>query len=104
MSHARQEIGQLTKIAPDVYNAIAALGQLAGKAGLDKQLLELIKIRASQINGCAYCVQYHILQANNLGVPVDKINLRGGLARSAAILQPGARGAGLDRSADAARP
>ena len=75
MSHARQEIGQLTKIAPDVYNAIAALGQLAGKAGLDKQLLELIKIRASQINGCAYCVQYHILQANNLGVPVDKINL-----------------------------
>ena len=26
MSHARQEIGQLTKIAPDVYNAIAALG------------------------------------------------------------------------------
>jgi AhpD family alkylhydroperoxidase len=75
MSHARQEIGQLTKIAPDVYNAVAALGQLAGKAGLDKQLLELIKIRASQINGCAYCVQYHILQAENLGVPVDKINL-----------------------------
>ena len=75
MSHARQEIGQLKKIAPDVYNAVAALGQLAGKAGLDKQLLELIKIRASQINGCAYCIQYHILQAENLGVPVDKINL-----------------------------
>jgi AhpD family alkylhydroperoxidase len=75
MSHARQEIGQLTKIAPDVYNAVAALGQLAGKAGLDRQLLELIKIRASQINGCAYCVQYHILQAENLGVSVDKINL-----------------------------
>jgi AhpD family alkylhydroperoxidase len=34
-----------------------------------------VKIRASQINGCAFCVQYHILQAERLGVPADKINL-----------------------------
>ena len=52
-----------------------ALSQLAGKAGLDKQLLELVKIRASQINGCAFCVQYHILEAERLGVPADKLNL-----------------------------
>jgi AhpD family alkylhydroperoxidase len=38
-------------------------------------LLELIKLRASQINGCAFCVQHHILQAERLGVPVDKLNL-----------------------------
>jgi AhpD family alkylhydroperoxidase len=75
MSHARQENGQLKQIAPDVYEAVLTLGQLAGKAGLDKQLLELIKIRASQINGCAFCVQYHILQAEKLGVPADKLNL-----------------------------
>jgi AhpD family alkylhydroperoxidase len=75
MSHARQENGQLRQIAPDLYEAVVALGQLAGKAGLDKQLLELIKIRASQINGCAFCVQYHILLAEKLGVPADKINL-----------------------------
>jgi AhpD family alkylhydroperoxidase len=75
MSHARQENGQLRQIAPDLYEAVAALGQLAGKAGLDKQLLELIKIRASQINGCAFLVQYHILLAEKLGVPADKINL-----------------------------
>ena len=43
--------------------------------GLDKQLLELVKIRASQINGCAFCVQYHILEAERLGIPQDKINL-----------------------------
>jgi AhpD family alkylhydroperoxidase len=48
---------------------------VAAKAGLDKQLLELIKLRASQINGCAFCVQYHILQAETLGMPLDKINL-----------------------------
>ena len=75
MSHARQENGQLKQIAPDVYEAVAGLAQLAGKAGLDKQLLELVKIRASQINGCAFCVQYHILIAEKLGVSADKINL-----------------------------
>ena len=38
-------------------------------------LLELIKLRASQINGCAFCVQYHILQSESLGMPADKLNL-----------------------------
>jgi AhpD family alkylhydroperoxidase len=75
MSHARQENSQLRQIAPDVYETVVALGQLAAKAGLDKALLELVKIRASQINGCAFCVQYHILQAENLGVSTDKLNL-----------------------------
>ena len=42
---------------------------------MDKQLLELIKLRASQINGCAFCVQYHILESEKLGVPADKLNL-----------------------------
>ena len=75
MSHARQENGRLKEIAPEIYNAVLTLSQLAGKAGLDKQLLELVKIRASQINGCAFCVQYHILQAEALGAPTDKLNL-----------------------------
>jgi AhpD family alkylhydroperoxidase len=75
MTHARQENGQLKQIAPDVYDAVLNLAQLAGKAGLDKQLIELVKIRASQINGCAFCVQYHILIAEKLGVSGDKINL-----------------------------
>jgi AhpD family alkylhydroperoxidase len=75
MSHARQENSQLRQMAPDIYDAVVGLGQLAGKAGLDKELLELVKIRASQINGCAFCVQYHILQAENLGVSADKLNL-----------------------------
>ncbi|MGA7803883.1 carboxymuconolactone decarboxylase family protein [Bradyrhizobium sp.] len=75
MSHARGENSDLKTLAPDVYDAVLALGQLAGKAGLDRQLLELVKPRASQINGCAFCVQYHILQAEKLGVAPDKLNL-----------------------------
>jgi AhpD family alkylhydroperoxidase len=62
-------------LTPDAYEAVLALGQIAAKAGMDKQLLELIKLRASQINGCAFCVQYHILEGEKLGVPTDKLNL-----------------------------
>ena len=75
MSHARSEYADFQKLAPDAFDVVRTLGQLAAKAGIDKQLLELIKIRASQINGCAFCLQYHILQSEALGVPEDKINL-----------------------------
>jgi len=75
MSHARSEHTDFQKIAPDAFEVVRTLGQLAAKAGLDKQLLELIKIRASQINGCAFCLQYHVLQAETLGLSEDKINL-----------------------------
>jgi AhpD family alkylhydroperoxidase len=75
MSHVRREYADFQALAPDAYQTLAALGALAAKAGMDKQLIELVKLRASQINSCAFCVQYHILQAERLGVPVDKLNL-----------------------------
>jgi AhpD family alkylhydroperoxidase len=75
MSHARKEYDDFKRLAPDAYEAVLALGGFAAKAGIEKPLLELIKLRASQINGCAFCVQYHLLQAERLGVSVDKLNL-----------------------------
>jgi AhpD family alkylhydroperoxidase len=75
MSHARSEYKDFMKLAPDAYEIVRSLGQLAAKAGIDKQLLELIKLRASQINGCAFCVQFHILQGESLGIAADKLNL-----------------------------
>ena len=75
MSHARSEYEDFKRIAPDAYDVVLALGQLAAKAGLDKQLLELVKLRVSQINGCAFCVQHHILLSERIGVPVDKLHL-----------------------------
>src|ERR1700742_2241115 len=75
MSLARKEYDDFQKLAPDAYENVLALGGFAAKAGLEKPLLELVKLRASQINGCAFCVQYHILQAETLGVPLDKISL-----------------------------
>ena len=75
MSHARSEYENFRTLAPDAYDAMLALGQVAAKAGLDKQLLELIKLRASQINGCAFCVQHHVLLSERLGISADKLNL-----------------------------
>ena len=75
MSHARKEYTDFQRLAPDAFDLVQGLGRLAAKAGIDKQLLELVKLRASQINGCAFCVQFHILQSENLGVPTDKLNL-----------------------------
>jgi AhpD family alkylhydroperoxidase len=75
MSHARSEYNDFVATAPDAYEIVKALGQAAAKAGIDKALLELIKLRASQINGCAFCVQFHILQGERLGIAADKLNL-----------------------------
>lgn len=75
MSHARSEYADFQTLTPDAFSAVRALSAIAAKAGIDKQLLELIKIRASQINGCAFCLQYHVLQAETLGLAEDKINL-----------------------------
>ena len=75
MSHARSEYEDFRKLAPDAYEVVAALGQAAARAGIDKQLIELVKLRASQINGCAFCVQFHILQGESLGISADKLNL-----------------------------
>jgi AhpD family alkylhydroperoxidase len=75
ISHARSEYKDFKALAPDAYCIVATLGQAAAKAGIDRPLLELIKLRASQINGCAFCVQFHILQSESLGIPADKLNL-----------------------------
>lgn len=75
MTHARSEYRDFMALTRDAYDAVLALSQVAAKAGMDKQLLELIKLRASQINGCAFCVQFHIMESEKLGVPADKLNL-----------------------------
>src|ERR1700732_4090426 len=75
MSHARKEYTDFRTLAPDAFDLVQGLGRRAAKAGIDKQLLELVKLRASQINGCAFCVQFHILQSESFGMSADKLNL-----------------------------
>jgi AhpD family alkylhydroperoxidase len=63
------------RTAPDVTAALSALGKAVDASGLDKSLIELIKVRASQINGCAFCLQYHLNLARQLGVNAVKLDL-----------------------------
>ena len=63
------------KYSPNALHARYALEKHLKASGLEEKLLHLIKLRASQINGCAFCVQYHILEGEKLGVPTDKLNL-----------------------------
>jgi len=64
-----------SRLVPGAYPAIEALGDAASAGELEGELLELINLRASQLNGCAYCVQYHTGNALKLGVPRDTLNL-----------------------------
>ncbi|MDP9643109.1 AhpD family alkylhydroperoxidase [Actinopolyspora lacussalsi] len=62
----------LTKVAPKVFKAVVAL-DTAAREGLDPVLLELVQIRASQLNHCAYCIDYHTTDARKAGETEDRI-------------------------------
>lgn len=62
-------------IAPAAVAALRALGKAVDDSGLEKTLTELIKVRASQINGCAFCIQFHLNMARKLGVETPKLDL-----------------------------
>jgi AhpD family alkylhydroperoxidase len=47
------------RVAPGVYDAMDNLDQYLATCGLEASLLHLVKLRASQINGCAYCLDMH---------------------------------------------
>ena len=58
----------------DTLKALRALSQSALDRGLDKTLSELIKLRVSQINGCAFCIAYHLKMLRSLQVDPAKLD------------------------------
>src|SRR5262249_32287397 len=57
----------LMHINPGVFHAMLGLERQVQKAGLDSTLLDLVRMRASQINGCAYCLDMHSKDARANG-------------------------------------
>ena len=55
------------KVAPEGYKAMLALENYIKHCGLEPSLLELVKTRASQINGCAFCLDMHTKDARSRG-------------------------------------
>lgn len=62
-------------VQPAAYQAMGALEKYLSTTSIDPLHKELIKIRASQINGCAYCVNAHTQDARKLGETEQRINL-----------------------------
>lgn len=65
----------LLKESPEAYKAMRGLEEYIAQTGLDKKLYELIKLRASQINGCAYCINMHTRDAMKLGETAQRLFL-----------------------------
>lgn len=69
----------LDKVAPDAWQAATALAAVVTAAARERGLAaaeaELIKTRASQINGCAFCLDLHSREARRAGVPQQRLDL-----------------------------
>ncbi|MES1214773.1 MAG: carboxymuconolactone decarboxylase family protein [Bacteroidota bacterium] len=63
------------KVQPEAYKAMYALDKYIAASSVERRLQEIIRIRASQINGCAYCVNHHVKDARKLGEPEQKMHL-----------------------------
>lgn len=55
------------KSGPEAMKAMSALEQQIARSGLEKSLIELVRLRASQINGCDYCIDVHTSDARKAG-------------------------------------
>ncbi|TAN05233.1 MAG: carboxymuconolactone decarboxylase family protein [Rhodanobacteraceae bacterium] len=64
-----------TQASPDGFKAIYGLQQYVDACGLEHPLLELVKMRASQINGCAYCLDMHSKDARAAGETEQRLYL-----------------------------
>lgn len=62
-----------TKTSPKVLHAMLDLQAYVGKCGLEADLLDLIEVRASQINGCAYCIDMHWKDARSRGATEQRL-------------------------------
>ena len=65
---------KIYKTSPELYDAMMALSNAAAK-DIDAELGELIKIRASQINHCAFCLDMHTRDARKHGVSDQKLDV-----------------------------
>ena len=61
--------------APETVNALMALENQVTSTGLEQSLIELVKTRASQINGCAYCINMHTQDARKHGETEQRLYL-----------------------------
>ena len=70
-----QRVANPFKAAPEPIKAMMALEASFANSGLDHNLLELVKLRSSQINGCAYCIHMHVTDLRRHGESDMRLHL-----------------------------
>ncbi|MFA4871095.1 MAG: carboxymuconolactone decarboxylase family protein [Pedobacter sp.] len=65
----------IAELEPAAYKALAGLESYLATTAINKTLKELIKIRASQVNGCAFCINMHTIDARKQGETEQRIYL-----------------------------
>jgi AhpD family alkylhydroperoxidase len=65
------------KLAPEAVKAMMALETTLQSGGLEHNLLELVKLRASQINGCAFCIHMHVTDLRSHGETEMRLHMLG---------------------------
>jgi AhpD family alkylhydroperoxidase len=68
----------MLEAAPEAYRALSGVESYIRDCGLEPSLIELVKMRASQINGCAYCLDMHSKDAVRQGETVQRLVLLDG--------------------------
>lgn len=70
-----QQRFDITTASPERYKAMLALHSAVGASGLEATVLELIRMRISQINGCAFCIAMHVEVARKAGISDAQLHL-----------------------------
>jgi len=70
------------KVSPDLTKALMGVEAALGESGLEHGLAELVRLRASQINGCAFCIHMHIVDATAHGETAMRIAMLDGWRES----------------------
>ena len=65
----------LTQVSSGALNAMLGLEACIAKSGIERPLMELVRMRASQINGCAYCLDMHSKDARAAGETEQRLYL-----------------------------
>ena len=88
-------------VAPGVHTAMEGLDNYLGDCGLDQKILLLVQLRASQINGCAYCLDMHWKDLRAAGENEQRLYSLDAWRECPYLHRPRARRPGVDRRGDA---
>ena len=72
---ARSSLPQFLKLSPATIDGLRAISDGTKASGLEPRLIELVKVRVSQLNGCAYCLARHVDESHKAGIDDRTLHL-----------------------------